>query len=101
LLPPTCDSSPFWPCGTLARRTLEWKTTTAIDLLDWLTERDIAPGAYPGIGPDVFLDGAVHGADITVDEVGTEAAAATALGFASSGPPDPELSWPPSGHSST
>ena len=39
----------------------------------------------------MFLDGAVHGADIAVDEVGTEAAAATALGFEESGPPEPEL----------
>ncbi len=39
----------------------------------------------------MFLDGAVHGADVAVDEVGTEAAAATALGFDESGPPEPEL----------
>ncbi|MEZ5226390.1 MAG: serpin family protein [Acidimicrobiales bacterium] len=28
---------------------------------------------------------------ITVDEIGTEAAAATGLGFAESGPPEPEF----------
>ena len=33
----------------------------------------------------------MHGADIAVDEVGTEAAAATALGFDESGAEDPEL----------
>ncbi|MEM9566061.1 MAG: serpin family protein, partial [Actinomycetota bacterium] len=77
--------------GPYELRMPEWETTTAIDLLGWLTERGIAPGAYPGIGPGVFLDGAVHGADIAVDEIGTEAAAATALGFATSGPPEPEL----------
>lgn len=77
--------------GPYELRMPEWQTTTAIDFLGWLTDRDIAPGAYPGIGPGVFLDGAVHGADITVDEVGTEAAAATALGFEESGPPEPEL----------
>ncbi|MEM7271975.1 MAG: serpin family protein [Actinomycetota bacterium] len=77
--------------GPYELRLPEWETTTAIDFLSWLAERDIAPGAYPGIGPGVFLDGAVHGADIAVDEVGTEAAAATALGFDESGPPEPEL----------
>lgn len=77
--------------GPYELRMPEWETTTAIDFLGWLTERTIAPGSYPGIGPGVFLDGAVHGADIAVDEIGTEAAAATALGFPSSGPPEPEL----------
>ncbi len=77
--------------GPYELRMPEWETTTAIDFLGWLTERGIAPGAYPGIGPGVFLDGAVHGADIAVDQIGTEAAAATALGFAESGPPEPEL----------
>ena len=77
--------------GPYELRMPKWETTTAIDFLGWLTDRGIAPGAYPGIGPGVFLDGAVHGADITVDETGTEAAAATALGFNESGPPEPEL----------
>ncbi|MDF1598030.1 MAG: serpin family protein [Acidimicrobiia bacterium] len=69
----------------------KWKSTTQLDLLAWLTEIGAAPGAYPRITPDAFLDGAVHGADITVDEWGTVAAAATALGFDESGPPEPEL----------
>ena len=77
--------------GPYELRMPEWETATAIDFLGWLTERGVAPGSYPGIGPGVVLDGAVHGADIVVDEVGTEAAAATALGFEESGPPDPEL----------
>lgn len=77
--------------GPYELRMPEWETTTAIDFLGWLTDLGVAPGAYPGIGPGVFLDGAVHGADIAVDEVGTEAAAATALGFEESGPPEPEL----------
>ncbi|MCP3939089.1 MAG: serpin family protein, partial [Actinomycetia bacterium] len=69
----------------------EWETTTAFDFLDWLKGLGIAPGNYPGIAPDAFLAGAVHGADITVDELGTEAAAATALGFVESGSPQPEI----------
>lgn len=68
-----------------------WATTTQLDLLTWLTDIGAAPGSYPSIAPDAFLDGAAHGADITVDEWGTVAAAATGLTFASSGPPEPEL----------
>jgi serpin B len=69
----------------------EWETTSELDLLSWLTDIGAAPGSYPGIGPGVFLSGGVHGADIAVDEIGTVAAAATALGFDESGPAEPEL----------
>lgn len=69
----------------------KWSSTTQLDLLEWLTGIGAAPGSYPSITPDAFLDGAVHGADITVDEWGTVAAAATALNFAGLGPPEPEL----------
>ena len=55
--------------------------TEQLDLLPWLRKIGAAPGSYPGITPDAFLDAAVHGADITVDEWGTVAAAATAFGF--------------------
>lgn len=68
-----------------------WTTTTQIDLLEWLKEIGAAPGSYPSITPDAFLDAAVHGADIAVDEWGTVAAAATGLGFNESGPPSPEF----------
>ncbi|MCP4959391.1 MAG: serpin family protein [Actinomycetia bacterium] len=77
--------------GPYELRMPEWETTTAFDFLDWLKGLGIAPGNYPGIAPDAFLAGAVHGADITVDELGTEAAAATALGFVESGSPQPEI----------
>jgi len=69
----------------------KWETTTQLDLLEWLTDLGAAPGLYPGISPAAFLGGAVHGADIAVDEWGTVAAAATALGFEESGPAEPEL----------
>jgi serpin B len=67
-----------------------WSTTTALNLLPWLTAMGAAPGSYPSISPEAFLDGAIHGADITVDEWGTVAAAATALGFdeTAAAPPD-------------
>lgn len=69
----------------------KWSNEYQIDLYEWLTDIGAAPGSYPKIRPDTFLDAAVHAADITVDEYGTVAAAATALGFAESGPPEPEL----------
>jgi serpin B len=68
-----------------------WEDQAQLDLMDWLVEIGAAPGSYPGITPDAFLDAAVHAADISVDEWGTVAAAATGLGFAESGPPEPEL----------
>lgn len=48
-------------------------------------------GQWDGIAPDIVLDSAVHAADIAVDEYGTVAAAATALGFEESGPPEPDV----------
>lgn len=69
----------------------KWETSTNVDLLEWLTNIGAAPGSYPGITPGTFLDAAVHAADIEVNELGTVAAAATALGFEDSGPPEPEL----------
>jgi serpin B len=46
---------------------------------------------FAGIAPGITLESAVHGADIAVDEIGTVAAAATALGFEESGPPEPDV----------
>ncbi|HSJ35738.1 MAG TPA: serpin family protein [Acidimicrobiia bacterium] len=69
----------------------KWETTTNLDLLPWLEEAGVAPGSYPGIDPSAFLAGAVHGADIAVDEEGTVAAAATGLGFNESAGAMPEL----------
>ena len=48
------------------------------------------PG-WEGIAPGITLESAIHAANISVDEQGTVAAAATALGFAESGPPEPEI----------
>ncbi len=46
---------------------------------------------YAGIAEGIELTAAVHGADIRVDEIGTVAAAATALGFEESGAGQPDL----------
>lgn len=69
----------------------KWASHHEIDLFAWLSDLGAAPGSYPGISRDAVLDAAVHAADIEVDENGTVAAAATALGFDESGPPTPEL----------
>jgi serpin B len=69
----------------------KWKTTANFDLEEWLTELNISPGSYPGIDPEAFIGGAVHAADITVDEWGTVAAAATAIEYSGSEPSKPEL----------
>ncbi len=68
----------------------KWKTESNLDLLPWLTDMGAAPGSYPAMG-NGFIDDAVHAAVISVDENGTEAAAATGLGVAESGPPEPEF----------
>jgi len=69
----------------------KWETNSTLDLIPFLGEIGAAPGSYPGISPGSELSAGVHAADITVDEMGTVAAAATALGFEESGPPQPEL----------
>lgn len=69
----------------------KWEDHTDLDLLPWLDENAVAPGLYPAISSNAFLDGAVHGADISVDEEGTVAAAATGLGFDESAGPQPEF----------
>jgi len=70
----------------------KWDFDTSIDLAGPLGDLgiEIPGGDYSGIAPGLFLGQAVHGANITVDEQGTEAAAATGLGFEESGPPPPD-----------
>jgi serpin B len=70
----------------------KWDFDSSIDLAGPLGDLgiEIPGGDYSGIAPGLFLGQAVHGANITVDEQGTEAAAGTALGFAESGPPPPD-----------
>jgi serpin B len=60
-----------------------WDTGGATDLAPLLTELGlpVPGGALPGVAPDLEIGAAVHAADITVDEAGTEAAAATAVGL--------------------
>jgi serine protease inhibitor len=59
-----------------------WDFETRPDLLDALGALGLtALGDFSGISPGIFLSDAVHAANITVDEWGTEAAAITALAF--------------------
>ena len=71
-----------------------WDTGEATDLAPLLTELGlpIPGGSLEGVAPDLEIGAAVHAADITVDEAGTEAAAATAVGLeATSAPLDGEI----------
>ncbi len=68
-----------------------WDTATAADLAPIMTELGlpIPGGQLPGVAPGIEIGGAVHAANITVDEAGTEAAAATAVGLALTAAPLP------------
>jgi serpin B len=68
-----------------------WDTATAADLAPIMTDLGLPiPGGHlPGVAPDIEIGSAVHGADITVDEAGTEAAAATAVGLSLTAAPPP------------
>jgi serpin B len=59
----------------------KWESRVALDLASVMTELGLPlPGGdLSGIAPDLEIGTAVHAADITVDETGTEAAAATAI----------------------
>ena len=68
----------------------KWDFATDLDLGQSLQKLGVkvafGSGAeFSGISPDIFISQAVHRANITVDEYGTEAAAVTGLAFATSG----------------
>ena len=71
----------------------KWEQTLPpTDLFEWLCPQGFCAGAlFDGIAPGIFISAALHGAKVIVDEKGTEAAAATALSFAESGPPPADL----------
>ena len=73
-----------------------WDFATDLDLIPPLRELGMEvpfdQGAdFSGMLPGVWLDQAVHRANITVDEWGTEAAAVTGLAFPSSLPPPSDV----------
>ncbi len=71
----------------------KWEQTLPpADLFGWLCPQGFCRDApFEGIAPGIFMSAALHGAKVIVDEKGTEAAAATALVFRTSVPPEPEL----------
>ena len=71
----------------------KWEQTLPpTDLFGWLCPLGFCPGAgFDNIAPGIFITAALHGAKVIVDEKGTEAAAATAMAFAESAPPEPDL----------
>ena len=71
----------------------KWEQTLPpADLFEWLCPLGFCAGAgFDGIAPGIFITAALHGAKVIVDEKGTEAAAATAMGFTKSGPPPADL----------
>ena len=73
-----------------------WDFATDLDLIPPLQElgMEVPFGAgadFSGMLPGVWINQAVHRANITVDEWGTEAAAVTGLGFGESAPPPPDV----------
>ncbi|MBA3799459.1 MAG: serpin family protein [Geodermatophilaceae bacterium] len=75
----------------------KWDFATDLDLVPPMTELGMElpfdPVAdFSGMTDlDLFIEQAIHRANITVDEWGTEAAAVTGLAFPSSGPPEPDI----------
>ena len=71
----------------------KWEQTLPpSDLFEWLCPQGFCAGAgFDGIAPGIFITAALHGAKVIVDEKGTEAAAATSMVFAESGPPPADL----------
>ncbi|MGH3930582.1 MAG: serpin family protein [Pseudonocardiaceae bacterium] len=70
-----------------------WDFATDLDLLPAVQKLGLTDlDDFSGISPVGFgLDQAVHRANITVDEWGTEAAAVTGLAFPTSAPPPPQF----------
>ncbi len=76
----------------------KWDFATDLDLKPPMTTLgmelpfDPAAADFSGMTDlDLFIGQAIHRANVTVDEWGTEAAAVTGIGFEESGPPEPDI----------
>ena len=79
--------------GSVMMMMPKWEQTLpTANLFDWLCPQGFCPGAgFDGIAEGIFMSSAAHAAKVIVDEKGTEAAAATSMGYATSAPPEPDL----------
>lgn len=64
----------------------KWDFATTIDLMSPMERLGLRDSDFSGIAPGLYIKQAIHRANITVDEEGTEAAAVTGLAFEMSGP---------------
>jgi len=72
----------------------KWESESSFDLLGVMRALGVTDlRDFSGINPALTLGEAVHRANITVDERGTEAAAATALVFPLSAGPSPDVTF--------
>ena len=71
----------------------KWEQTLPpTDLFEWLCPLGFCAGApFENIAPQIMISAALHGANVIVDEKGTEAAAATAMVFEASARPQADL----------
>lgn len=69
----------------------KWETDSELQLADPLSALglEVPGGDYSGVAPGVFVSDVLQAANITVNEEGTEAAAATAVMMAVSAPAEP------------
>ena len=82
--------------GDVSVRMPKWEQALPpTDLCRWLCPLGLCAGArFDNIGPKVEVTAALHSAKLIVDEMGTEAAAATAIGgYATSETPPPRSWW--------
>jgi serpin B len=72
----------------------KWDFETSFDLLGAVNALGVTDLTdFSGINPQVVLGQAIHRANITVDEEGTEAAAVTGLAFPASAGPRPDVTF--------
>lgn len=103
LVPHEATTTPRFDAGTLAAldgaepRTVDlalprWDFATDVGLLPVLKQLGLTRlDDLPGISPGASVSDAIHRANITVDELGTEAAAATGIAIAESAAPTAEF----------
>lgn len=92
LRPPRLDAATLTALGAAKKRETDvmmprWDFGQNIDLLPELAKLGLtALGDLPAFGGDAFVGAAIHRANITVDESGTEAAAVTGIAVLESAP---------------